>query len=134
MIILDEADSMTEGAQQALRRTMEVYSKTTRFALACNQSDKIIGLLCSNFLKYVCLVLRSDVNGMFENRFRTDSIAMRNSTLLETERCPIAVSFARSLQRGTGQICRRRSRSGRIHCTGRHETGLLEFLFVYLFH
>lgn len=52
MVILDEADSMTIDAQLALKNTIDIYSRTTRFCLICNSIKKIHYSLVSRCIKF----------------------------------------------------------------------------------
>mmetsp|Transcript_2437 Transcript_2437/g.4166 ORF Transcript_2437/g.4166 Transcript_2437/m.4166 type:complete len:319 (+) Transcript_2437:42-998(+) len=76
VIILDEADSMTQAAQQAMRRTMEIFSESTRFALACNISSKIIEPIQSR-----CAILRF-------SRISDEDMLHRLKLVLEKEGVP----------------------------------------------
>ena len=75
-MLLDEADSMTSAAQQAMRRTMELYSNTTRFALACNASEKIIEPIQSR-----CAVVRF-------SRLSDQEVLQRIMQVIEMESVP----------------------------------------------
>lgn len=51
LVILDEADNMTQAAQFALRRMIEQFAPNARFILICNYSSKIIPALQSRCTK-----------------------------------------------------------------------------------
>jgi replication factor C small subunit len=60
IIFLDEADALTKDAQNAMRRSMEKYSKVARFILSANYSSKIIGPIQSRCALFRFRPLKSE--------------------------------------------------------------------------
>ncbi|MEX0932834.1 MAG: replication factor C small subunit [Candidatus Pacearchaeota archaeon] len=95
IIFLDEADALTPEAQQALRRTMENYSKTCRFIMSCNYSSKIIDPIQSR-----CAVFRFR---LLEKK-DIESIIKR---ICEMERLTISPEATEMLYEGSEGDCRK---------------------------
>lgn len=52
LIILDEADALTNDSQYALRRIIDDYSHSTRFIIICNYLNKLINPIISRFRSF----------------------------------------------------------------------------------
>jgi replication factor C small subunit len=81
IIFLDESDALTPDAQQALRRTMEKFTKTCRFILSCNYSSRIIEPIQSR-----CVVFRfkpltaPEIKGALEHIAKNEHLALDDDT------------------------------------------------------
>lgn len=88
IVILDEADSMTQDAQSALRRTMETYSKITRFCLICNYVTRIIDPLASRCSKFRFKALdEGDAGRRLEDIAKLEGVKLEEGVVDTVLRC-----------------------------------------------
>jgi replication factor C small subunit len=90
IIFLDESDALTPDAQQALRRTMEKYTRTCRFILNANYSSRIIEPIQSR-----CVVSRFKPLTEQEISQRMKEIAEKEKITIE-EKALIAINYVSS--------------------------------------
>jgi len=110
IIILDEADSMTQDAQSALRRTMETYSKITRFCLICNYVTRIIDPLASRCSKFRFKMLdQGNAKKRLEEIAGNENVRLEDGAVDTLIRCSEgdlrkAITFLQSASRLVGAV------------------------------
>jgi replication factor C subunit 2/4 len=118
IIILDEADSMTQDAQSALRRTMETYSRITRFCLICNYVTRIIDPLASRCSKFRFKSLdRGNAGKRIEEIAAAEGVQMEDGVVQKLIECSEgdlrkAITFLQSAARLIGAELRPTSAGG----------------------
>jgi replication factor C small subunit len=79
ILVLDEADALTSEAQQALRRTMERYTRTCRFILIVNYSSKIIEPIQSRCALFrFSRLSRDDIVGMLKFISKNEGVELKD--------------------------------------------------------
>ena len=120
IIILDEADSMTQDAQSALRRTMETYSKITRFCLICNYVTRIIDPLASRCSKFRFKMLdQGNAKKRLEDIAENENVRLEDGAVDALIKCSEgdlrkAITFLQSAARLVGAVKLSHSRSNEI--------------------
>lgn len=110
IIILDEADSMTQDAQSALRRTMETYSKITRFCLICNYVTRIIDPLASRCSKFRFKMLdQGNAKKRLEDIAQNENVKLEDGAVDKVIECSEgdlrkAITFLQSAARLVGAV------------------------------
>jgi len=82
IVILDEADFLTNNAQAALRNILETFSVSCRFILTCNYIEKIIEALKSRCASYsITPPTKGDVAKRVVEIFKTEEIEFTKEDL-----------------------------------------------------
>ena len=83
VVILDEADNLSDAAQKAFRGIIEEFSSNCRFILTCNYPNRIIEAIRSRMKIYEFIIPAAEKNQMIKGQ------VLRLLKILETEKVQV---------------------------------------------